>query len=58
MFKVGMIGTGIIGKNHAEALQLIDNACLSVVCDIVPEKAKVFGDMYTVPFYTDYKEML
>lgn len=39
----GIIGTGMIGAFHAEAIRQLPNARLSAVCDSVPEAAERFG---------------
>jgi predicted dehydrogenase len=54
-----IVGCGIIGPTHAEAIQAVEQARLVACCDIVPEKAKAFAEKYgPVPYYTDYEEML
>lgn len=58
MLKVGMIGAGIIGKNHAEAIKLVDGISLVAVTDIVSDRANNFGEKYNSKPYTDYKEMI
>ena len=39
----GVIGGGMIGAFHAEAIGMLPNAKLAAVCDNVPEAAKQFG---------------
>ncbi|MGC9064872.1 MAG: Gfo/Idh/MocA family protein, partial [bacterium] len=56
--RFGIVGCGVIGPTHAEAIGNIDIAELKAVCDIVPEKAKTLGEKYGVDWYTDYEEML
>jgi len=58
MLRVGMIGAGIIGKSHADALKEIDGVSLVAVTDIIYDRAKNFGEVYDVAYYTDYKEMV
>ena len=55
--KVAVTGGGGIGKNHARCYNENDLAQLIAVCDIVPDKAKAFGEAAGVPFYTSQKEM-
>lgn len=60
MFKIALVGCGRIAKRHSELLgnNQIAGACLSAVCDISEEKAKVIGDKFGVPYYTDMHEMM
>ena len=36
----GIIGSGVIGQTHAEAIQKAENAQLVIVCDKEEEKAR------------------
>jgi len=56
--RFGIVGCGVIGPTHAEAIKNIDIAELKAVCDIVPERAKALGEKYGVEWYTDYDKML
>ncbi|MBT4483753.1 MAG: Gfo/Idh/MocA family oxidoreductase [Candidatus Latescibacteria bacterium] len=60
MLKFALVGCGRIAKKHSELLGggNITNASLAAVCDIVEEKARRMGDMYNVPFYTDFHKMM
>jgi predicted dehydrogenase len=53
-----LVGCGRIAQKHAEALINIKDAELVAVCDIKDERAAEYGKKYSVPFYTDYNEML
>jgi UDP-N-acetyl-2-amino-2-deoxyglucuronate dehydrogenase len=56
--RFAVIGCGRIAYRHIEILaNQIEDACLVAVCDLVEEKAKAFGEKYSLPFYTDYVEM-
>ncbi len=59
-FKFGLIGCGRILRKHAEALTgvLREKAELAAVCDIKPERAKMGGETYGVPYFTSYEKML
>ena len=46
MIKIGIIGAGRMGNNHAKNLQLIQNTQLTAVYDIVPEKTAEFIQKY------------
>jgi len=55
--KVGVIGVGHLGKEHARIYSQLENAELVALCDIDPakeEKAKELG----VPFTTDFRKLL
>ena len=58
--KVALVGCGRITKRHAELLgyNQIAGAELVSVCDVVPEKAKKFGEQFKVPYYTDAYKMM
>lgn len=57
--KWGIIGTGVIAPNHADAIMASDYAELVAVCDVDEPKARAFAAKYGNPaVYTDYIEML
>ncbi|HTK06484.1 MAG TPA: Gfo/Idh/MocA family oxidoreductase [Ktedonobacteraceae bacterium] len=56
--RFGIIGCGVIGPLHAEALKVIPDAELVAVADVVPEKAQKLGEKYNARAYTDAGEML
>lgn len=55
-----LIGCGRIAKRHADLLGRgqIDGARLVAACDVKPDRAKAFGDEYTVPYFADLHEMM
>lgn len=56
--KLGVIGIGRIGSNHARIAKKLNNVNLVGYCDIVCEKVNSMSKKYEItPFY-DYKEML
>ena len=57
MFRIGIVGTGLIAGAHAKAIAVVDGCALAAVADIDGEKAKAFGERFGAPFFTDYKEM-
>jgi predicted dehydrogenase len=59
MLSFGLVGCGRIAKRHSELLGLgeVAGASLAAVCDIVPEKAKAFGERFDVPAFADMDEM-
>ncbi len=57
--KFALVGCGRIAYKHAEILNgQLKGTALVAVCDINPEKARLTGEKYSVPYYTDYNEML
>ncbi|MGB9681812.1 MAG: Gfo/Idh/MocA family protein [bacterium] len=57
--KVGVIGTGSIGKIHLQAYQSVSNAEVVAVTDMVEERARQVSEAFGIPrYYTDYREML
>lgn len=59
MLKFALLGCGRIGRRHAELLAggRIPGATLAAVCDIDPERARLFSEKYRVPGFTDLHEM-
>jgi predicted dehydrogenase len=65
MDKTGILNFGIIGCGRIAIHKHIDlvareikQAHLSAVCDIQPDRARLWGEKYGVPHYQDYHEML
>lgn len=56
MVSFSLIGCGRIGERHAE--HILKQGRLVAVCDIDEEKAKRLAKKYSVPYQTDYEEML
>lgn len=54
---VAVIGTGIMGKNHARVYSKIDDVNLVAICD-VNEDANGIAAEFNANYYKDYKEML
>lgn len=59
-YGVALVGCGRIAKKHSELLGggHIANAALTAVCDIDISKAKFYGEKYSVPYFSDYHQML
>ena len=55
--KFAVIGTGHIGKRHAEMIVRNSESSLVALCDII-ERDKLALEDYDVPFYNSYKTML
>ncbi|HHB92318.1 MAG TPA: Gfo/Idh/MocA family oxidoreductase [Thioploca sp.] len=60
MLNFALVGCGRIAKRHSELLGLnqIKGATLVAVCDINEDKAKLIGQQFKVPYYTDMDEMM
>lgn len=60
MINFAIVGCGRIAKRHAELLGTgqIAGARLAAVCDIVPERAREYGERYKVPHYTSVDDLL
>ena len=60
MLKVGIVGCGMIGREHAKRLQYKIRGCeVTAVCDVFEDSAKntaaLIGD---VKVYTNYEELV
>lgn len=54
-----LVGCGRVSRNHLKALTSGRiPAKLAAVCDRVEEKARAAGEQHSVPFYTEYHEMM
>ena len=54
--KVGVIGVGGWGKNHARVLK--DLGCLAAICDLDAARAKEIADRHGAQYYSSVDEML
>ena len=57
-FGIGLIGCGRIAPNHARNIVELENAELTAVCDVIPEKAEKYRREYGGEAYTDYAQVL
>jgi len=57
-YKVGLIGCGRIAKVHASVIQQVEGFSLAAVCDIDESRRKHFSDLYGVPGYERYEDLL
>ena len=55
---VAVVGCGFWGKNHARVFSELDDCNLSAVVDIDSDRARAFGDLYNVEWYTDLSKVL
>src|SRR5579863_2091995 len=53
-----IVGCGVIGPTHAEAIHSLPDAELVAVCDIIPEQAQKLAGKYGATAYTSLDEML
>ncbi|MFC2156930.1 Gfo/Idh/MocA family oxidoreductase [Acidobacteriota bacterium] len=56
--KVGIIGVGYLGTQHARILSYLEEAELISVADIDFKKAMQIGNRHRVKYYENYEEML
>src|SRR5260221_8494125 len=56
--RFGLVGCGVIGPLHAEAITSLPDAEVVAVTDIVAEKAQKLATAYGAQAYTDMDEML
>lgn len=57
MLKLGIVGAGIIGKSHGEAILKNKDCQLAAVCDTVIARAEEVAAPHGAVCYTDYKDM-
>lgn len=58
MYKVGLIGAGIIAHSHLQAISRMPGLQASAVAEIDPVKAAAVAEQYAIKAYGDYREML
>jgi UDP-N-acetyl-2-amino-2-deoxyglucuronate dehydrogenase len=60
VLKFALVGCGRIAKRHSELLGegQIGGATLAAVCDVVPDRARVIGERFDVPWFGDLHEMM
>jgi UDP-N-acetyl-2-amino-2-deoxyglucuronate dehydrogenase len=56
--RFALIGCGVIGPLHAEAISSLPDALLVAVADIIFERAQKLAEKYGATPYQDYREML
>jgi predicted dehydrogenase len=58
MIRVGVIGAGHFGREHARIYSETEGAQLVAVCDIKAASGKPVAERYGAAFVTDYKELI
>lgn len=58
MIKIGILGCGVMGKNHGRAYQTISDCQVMAVCDIREDEAKKVASFHNANVYTSFDEML
>lgn len=58
LIKFAVIGCGNIGKRHLAVIDAEERAELVGACDIVPERAQSAGELYNVPAFENYEELI
>ena len=56
MLKIGVIGLGSMGKNHARVCSEIDNVELVAVSDIDKKLSKKIAEKFDAENFTDYNK--
>jgi predicted dehydrogenase len=56
--RVGIIGVGYLGTQHARILSYLEEADFKAVADIDKNKAMVIGNRHRVPYYENFEDML
>jgi UDP-N-acetyl-2-amino-2-deoxyglucuronate dehydrogenase len=56
--RFGIIGCGVIGRIHAEAISSLPDAQLVAVADVIPKRAQELAEEFHVTPYEDVQEML
>src|SRR5947209_11709302 len=56
--RFGIIGCGVIGRIHAQAITSLPDAQLVAVADSIPERAQELAEEFHVTPYSDFQEML
>lgn len=57
--RFGIIGCGVISKLHGIAMEIVEDAEVVAICDILEEKMDAFIEKFgPAKRYTDYKELL
>jgi len=58
MIKIGVVGTGSMGKNHARVCSELEQIELVGVTDLNKDTAKKVAEKFDTKAFTSYKELL
>src|SRR3954463_9855503 len=58
LLRVGVIGAGVMGRAHAQALSGILQAQIVAVADPILERARDLAGRYKAQAYADYRDLL
>jgi UDP-N-acetylglucosamine 3-dehydrogenase len=58
MMKIGVIGTGSMGKNHARVCSELKDVELVGICDVDKNTAKVVAERFHTKAYTSYQDLI
>ena len=53
-----VIGTGYLGRFHAEKYTKLSNTALIAVCDFDPNRSREIAQIYHTASYTDYRQLI
>src|SRR5947208_11157139 len=56
--RVGLIGAGVMGRAHAQALSSVPQAQIVAVADPILERAQELAGPYKAQAYVDYRDLL
>ena len=56
--RVGIIGVGYLGTQHARILSYLEKVDFKGVADIDSSKSMVIGNRHRVPYYENFEDML
>ncbi len=57
-YGMGVVGTGMIGNFHADAIKSLENGKLVAACDVVEDRVKAFAEKHGCKAYTSVDALL
>ena len=57
MINIAIVGTGIIGLSHINAIKKVEGCRLSALCDIKEDVVKPLAEECGVPYFLNYKDI-
>ena len=55
---IALIGCGRVAGHHCRSIENSPGVNLTAVCDLIEDNAKNYGDEFSVPYFTNYHQML